>query len=59
MLLRLSPSPANRPADFNPRSSCEERHPLYYTADEIKEKKNRAAEEELEYFQSFGQANKK
>ena len=25
MLLRLSPSPANRPADFNPRSSCEER----------------------------------
>lgn len=32
--------------------------PLYYTADEIKEKKNRAAEEELEYFQSFGQANK-
>ena len=33
--------------------------PLYYTADEIEEKKNRAAEEELEYFQSFGQANKK
>ena len=25
MLLRLSPSPANRPADFNPHSSCEER----------------------------------
>ena len=32
--------------------------PLYYTADEIKEKKNRAAEEELEYFQSFDQAKK-
>ena len=32
--------------------------PLYYTAEEIKEKKNRAAKEELEYFQNFGQANK-
>lgn len=28
--------------------------PLYYTADEIKEKKNRQAEDEAEYFKSFG-----
>ena len=32
--------------------------PLYYTADEIKEKKNRQAEDEAEYFKSFGRANK-
>lgn len=28
--------------------------PLYYTADEIKEKKNRQAEDEAEYFKNFG-----
>lgn len=28
--------------------------PLYYTVDEIKEKKNRQAEDEAEYFKSFG-----
>ena len=28
--------------------------PLYYTAEEIKEKKNRQAEDEAEYFKSFG-----
>lgn len=28
--------------------------PLYYTADEIKEKKNRQAKDEAEYFKSFG-----
>lgn len=27
--------------------------PLYYTADKIKEKKNRQAEDEAEYFKSF------
>lgn len=27
--------------------------PLYYTAEEIKEKKNRQAEDEAEYFKSF------
>lgn len=33
--------------------------PLYYTPDEIREKKNRAAEKELEYFQSFKRPNEK
>lgn len=30
--------------------------PLYYTAEEIKEKKNRQAEDEAEYFKSFGKS---
>lgn len=34
-------------------------NPLYYTADELNEKKNQQAEEDLEYFKSFETASDK